>query len=201
MADHDPMCPHITQRPSPQECEDLLPCLCRLIAHVRADEREQVGRVWAKREDLLLGDIEVARADERAALNGKLLTLYLQLGDMLNDYNHAEAVAARLVEVICSDEIVIRHLRDLKKQREAERNAARADADHWHAQLLARATELHTALVERDAARAEAIRYSDEIDRMVGELSAIRMEHEAEVAALREEVAHAWAVANGEARR
>lgn len=47
-------------------------------------------------------------------------------------------------------------------------------------------SDLELAEDERDAARAEAQRFSDEINRMVRELSAIRMEHDAEVAALRE---------------
>ena len=98
---------------------------------------------------------------------------------------------------------------------EKERDAARAEvkelrarinvtedsAQYWMREAAERHTRGEQIAAERDAARAEAASFSAEIDRMVRELSSIRMEHEAEVAALREEVAHAWAVANGEARR
>jgi hypothetical protein len=115
-------------------------------ARARADEREQVGRVWAKREDLLLGDIEVARADERAALNGKLLRLYTQNA-------HAEAVAAKLVEVICEDAETIDGLRgalwDLAHVRGAVDEIVREEV----ARLRVESMDALTA--ERDAARAE----------------------------------------------
>ena len=73
MTDHDPLCPTDQNLPSIDQ-----PCwFCDLIA--RIVERE------------------------RKTMSDRLLTLYLQLGDMLNDYSHAEAVAAKLVEVICEN--------------------------------------------------------------------------------------------------
>ena len=101
-------------------------CVCALLAAARADERERWGLGW------------VAAADNVQALA------------------HAEAVAAKLVEVIVRQEYEADRQGDLIIESQAA--------------IIRRLTN------ERDAARAE-------------------------VAALREEVAHAWAVANGEARR
>ena len=107
MADHDPRCPHTVPWPPHIRCD-----VCDRLRAARADERVQVGRVWAKREDL------------RDA--------------------HAEAVAARLVEVICRMErtrqIHVAAIHGLSTQAdvlEAERDAARAEVAalrEWHPQ-------------------------------------------------------------------
>jgi hypothetical protein len=134
---HDDLCPTV-----------YLPgeggCRCALIARVRAEYTDWVA---PGQHDAVVATAEArVRADEQD-------TKFAQL-------DHAEAVAAKLVEVICDDE-------------------------HWRSE--ARLEAVKHAYAERDAARAEASKYSAEIDRMVRELSSIRMEHEAEVAALREQ--------------
>ena len=93
----------------------------------------------------------------------------------LDNYAHAEAVAAKLVDVICEQDMWLRQADTAYEETDRQRDMI-FDA-------------MQEARRERDAARAEAASVSAEIDRMVRELSAIRMEHEAEVAALREQVA------------
>lgn len=102
----------------------------------------------------------------------------------------AEAVAAKLVEVICDDAAVMAW--DLKalEATARERDAARAEVRALlHIRTVVEAESAKNR-AQRDAAQAEARVAESEVRRI-----------SAEVAALREEVAHAWAVANGEARR
>jgi rubrerythrin len=135
-------------------------CDCDLIARVRADERKHTP-------------YSRTAAGVRA---------------------HAEAVAAKLVEVICQQERgkdawrkIAHGYRD--ELAEALQKVAALDD---HLATLKRLDDADTAeinrLKEAVALRAEVATLSAEIDRMVGELSSIRMEHEAEVAALREQV-------------
>jgi hypothetical protein len=76
MTEHDPMCPQYDQTEHTIAMFDT-PCRCEEYARVRADERQ---RAYPGRE-----------------VRSQLVRAYAQL-------SHAEAVAARLVEVICEQE-------------------------------------------------------------------------------------------------
>jgi hypothetical protein len=131
----------------------------RLEAVKHAYAERDAARAEAERLRSPEWEAEV-RADERAVAQVQACDFHIV------QVRWAEAVAARLVEVVCEQDDLIQIVGvDATNHR-----AAAADMRR-----------------ERDAARAEASKYSAEIDRMVRELSSIRMEHEAEVAALREQ--------------
>lgn len=140
MADHDPMCPNL--RPIGDPEWDI--CDCSLIARVRADEREQPAPAgWG----IPVYEHERVRDERDRAREGERI-----LSGLLA---HAEAVAMRMVEVICEDghwrELLEAKLDRISLMWQAacnERDAARAEVEKWK-------INASMAQHERDAARAE----------------------------------------------
>ena len=134
------------------------------------------ARPWAQ-TDCRCGLIARVVDQERKAMSDRLLTLYLQLGDMLNDYNHAEAVAAKLVEVICEN---------------AESEAWLEDSNQQlRGQITQSIQNGYKLRRERDAALAEVAALRDEIARVMADLRAKveagwvpELDHEARIAVL-----------------
>lgn len=116
---------------------------CRLIARVRSDEREQWTMMLKERTE----ERDEARHDAQAARAGHRVSVMA--------YLDAEAVAARLVEVICDDEHDIQALLIARRR---YMQASRAASDE-----AVRLTD------DLDAARAEVAALREQLGRAVDE--------------------------------
>lgn len=113
---HDPMC--VTPYKQQATCGS-----CALVTRVRADEGARVHATL------------VALENERDHLRGDLSDCRHWAKDTVIYLAHAEAVAAKLVEVICDDAAVMAWDLDALEATTRERDAARAEVDRLNIEI------------------------------------------------------------------